>query len=151
VKFDSIDNGYNTVKAHATSEELKHCKSKYEKKRYRNNTAKLLTQCKKYRDENPEKTRARGKKYRDENPEKTRARGKKYRDENIDKEKLRKKKYKENNIEKIRISDKKYRDNLPKSHICDVCDFASKYRNGLFRHYKTQRHLRNLGQLEFLE
>jgi group I intron endonuclease len=51
-------------------------------------------------------------------------------------------KYTKNNREKINIMVKNYRDNLPKSYVCECCNYSTSRKDTYDRHLKGGRHKR---------
>jgi len=50
-------------------------------------------------------------------------------------------KYNKNNREKINIMVKTYRKNLPKSHICECCNYSTNRSDTFKRHMTSKRHI----------
>ena len=57
------------------------------------------------------------------------------------KKKIADSKYNINNRNKINISVKKYRDNLPKTYICECCNYSVSRKDTYDRHCKSLKHL----------
>ncbi len=114
------------------------------KKYYEENKEKIKEHSKKYYEENKDKS----KKYREENQDKIKDYQKKYRQENKDKSK----KYREENQDKNKDYKKKYReenkDKLKEKILCNTCNCEIR-RDGFKNHLKTQKHLKNINQLQF--
>ncbi len=118
----------------------KKCLSEYDKKRYKENTEKILKSNKKWRKENPEKIKENGKKYYKEHSEKIKENGKKRRAANPEYDKEHGKKYYKDNLEKEIERHRKWREENP--------GYAKRYRqssNGRKSHYKSRAKRRNLG------
>ena len=54
------------------------------------------------------------------------------------------KKYKSNNRDTINSKVKQYRNNLPKSYICDCCNYSTSRKDSYDRHCKSSRHIAKL-------
>ena len=122
----------------------KQCQKKYDKKRYEENSDKILKQKKEYYEENSDKILKQKKEYYKENPDKKKEYNKKYYEENSDKVNERNKKYYEENSDKILKQKKEYyEENSDK-----ILEYNKKYRqtpNGkeAIKRYNSKR--RNLG------
>ena len=55
-------------------------------------------------------------------------------------------KYNRNNREKINKMVKKYRANLPKSRVCECCNYSTSRKDSYDRHMKSERHKKKSGE-----
>ena len=134
-KYDSINNGLNTLNAFSNRE-------KYIKEYGEKNKEKIKKRQKQYREKNKEKLKQKAKKYHKEHKEKRKEYEKKYRKENKEKVNERQKRWREQNREKYNEKSRKsYEKNKHKYSIkikCPKCNSLIR-KDCLKKHQKSKK------------